>query len=240
MILFPPWRPFLSSALLSKPSLTSDRAIESRVRIASSLRVSNLFFARVEIPSVRGVSSYRVERNPVCQERKCKSGLGVREGRAKPLRAPGRNQELRWNGGMKSIDARESLCMCLPFICVLDRVRASVRRCKCNSRRGLVVSSPGDISPLLRTKRFLSLSLPFFLFFSLSLSSSSPSVLQSGKTRRIFEPWGPTLPGLRSGVVYFFCPFSLFIYVPLLEAGFRRSRTNVASVLVFTRIIHNA
>jgi len=109
MILFPPWRPFLSSALLSKPSLTSDRAIESRVRIASSLRVSNLFFARVEIPSVRGVSSYRVERNPVRQERKCKSGLGVREGRAKPLRAPGRNQELRWNGGMKSIDARESV-----------------------------------------------------------------------------------------------------------------------------------
>lgn len=212
-----------------------------QTRIASSLRVSNLFFARVEIPSVRGVSSYRVERNPVRQERKCKSGLGVREGRAKPLRAPGRNQELRWNGGMKSIDARESLCMCLPFICVLDRVRASVRRCKCNSRRGLVVSSPGDISPLLRTKRSLSLFLFFFLFFPLSLSSSSPPVLQSGKTRRIFEPWGPTLPGLRSGVVYFFfCPFCLFIYVPLLEAGFRRSRTNVASVLVFTRIIHNA
>lgn len=219
MILFSPWRPFLSSALLSKPSLTSDRAIESRVRIASSLRVSNLFFARVEIPSVRGVSSYRVERNPVCQERKCKSGLGVREGRAKPLRAPGRNQELRWNGGMKSIDARESLCMCLPFICVLDRVRASVRRCKCNSRRGLVVSSPGDISPLLRTKRFLSLSLPFFLFFfSLSLFFI-PVCTSERENSTYFRALGADTAGspLRSRL--FFLPFFPFYIRP--SAGSR-------------------
>lgn len=58
-------------------------------------------------------------------------------------------------------------CMRLPFIRALDRVRAPVRRCKCNSRRGLVVSSPGDISPLLRTK--LSLSLLLSPFPSLSL-----------------------------------------------------------------------
>lgn len=37
----------------------------------------------------------------------------------------------------------------------------SVRRCKCNSRRGLVVSSPGDISPLLRAN------LPFHPLFPL-------------------------------------------------------------------------
>lgn len=75
---------------------------------------------------------------------------------------------------------------------------------------------------------------------SLSLSSSSPPVLQSEQTRRIFEPWGLTLPGLCAleSSIFFFTLF-VFLYVPLLGAGFRRSRTNVVSVLVFTRIIHN-
>lgn len=94
-------------SILSSALLRSGLCDRVQIRVASSLRVPNLFFARVEIPPVQGVSSYRVERDLVRQERKCKSGLGVRKGRVKPLRAPGRNQELRWNEGMKSIDARE-------------------------------------------------------------------------------------------------------------------------------------
>jgi hypothetical protein len=88
MILFSPWRPpFFSSRPLRRfrprpppPRLPAARRAGLRdlvrIRLASSLRVSNLFFARVEIPPVRGVSSYRVERDLVRQERKCKSGLG--------------------------------------------------------------------------------------------------------------------------------------------------------------------
>lgn len=103
-------------------------------------------------------------------------GLG-KHGKA-PSRVPGWNRGIGgWRrvvarrnyggtGGMKSIDARRERVCVLPFIRALDRVRASVRRCKCNSRRGLVVSSPGDISPLLRTKLSLSLSFPLSLLHS--------------------------------------------------------------------------
>lgn len=84
-----------------------------------------------------------------------------------------------------------------------------------------------------------SLPFPLSLSRSLPLSSSPPLVLQSEQTRRIFEPWGPTLPGLCALESSIFFTLFVFLYVPLLGAGFRRSRTNVVSVLVFTRIIHN-
>lgn len=51
------------------------------------------------------------------------------------------------------------------FVCSIVRScvwRRTVRRCKCNSRRGLVVSSPRDISPLLSVK--LSLFQPCLVF----------------------------------------------------------------------------
>lgn len=72
---------------------------------SSPFRVSNLFFARVEIPpdSKRFLLSSGTGRL-VRQERKCKSGLGVREGRGEaPSHASPsprrRNQELL--GGMR-------------------------------------------------------------------------------------------------------------------------------------------
>lgn len=153
--------------------------------------------------------------------------------RERMMRERERNQEPRWNGGMKSIDAPRAARVCVCLLYALSTVceRRSVRRCKCNSRRGLVVSSPGDISPLLRTK--LSLSPPFPSlslvpshspsppYLSFSFSSSFPPVLQSGQTRRIFEPWRPTLPGLRSGVVYFFFLFRSFCLFIRPSAGSR-------------------
>lgn len=137
-------------------------------------------------------------------------------------------------------------CMRLPFIRALDRVRAPVRRCKCNSRRGLVVSSPGDISPLLRTKLSLSPSLSLSFSFScslaLSFSSSFPPVLQRAGKLDVFSSPGGRRCRVSAPESSIFFPFVLFafLYVPLLGAGFRRGRSNVASVLVFTRIIHNA
>lgn len=123
------------------------------------------------------------------------------------------------------VRGREGRCRSVTRICVCVCVsvrscvwRGTVRRCKCNSRRGLVVSSPRDISPLLSVK--LSLFQPCLVF-----------VPPWSEDRRIFEPRGPAFPSplrfrllVRSFFSFLsFCslPFSLsllslsfYIYIP--------------------------
>lgn len=67
------------------------------------------------------------------------------------------------------VRGRKGRCRSVTWVpvCVCSIVRScvwrrTVRRCKCNSRRGLVVSSPRDISPLLSVK--LSLFQPCLVF----------------------------------------------------------------------------
>lgn len=121
------------------------------------------------------------------------------------------------------VKEREGRCRSVTRMCVCVSVRScvwrgTVRRCKCNSRRGLVVSSPRDISPLLSVK--LSLFQPCLVF-----------VPPWSEDRRIFEPRGPAFPSplrfrllVRSFFSFLsFCslPFSLsllslsfYIYIP--------------------------
>lgn len=97
-----------------------------------------------------------------------------------------------------------NVCVCVSVrSCVW---RGTVRRCKCNSRRGLVVSSPRDISPLLSVK--LSLFQPCLVF-----------VPPWSEDRHIFEPRGPAFPSplrFRLLVRFFFFPFPFCLFAPCL------------------------
>jgi len=136
----------------------------------------------------------------VLQERKCKSGLGVSEERIKSLRAPGRSQQLRWNEGMKSIDARELVYASAFYMC--PQPCASVGPSMQMQLSSGVVSSPGDISPLLCTKLFLSppsLSLFFIVACAPERANST-----------YFRALEPTLPVSALWNHLFFLFFSSF------------------------------
>lgn len=149
--LFSAAQPFFSSANSpvdpsSCPILSPSRADCSRSRLRTwsrvSLRVSNLAFARVEIPPDRFEAFpliVRVERDSA---RARKENVNQASGLGKDGKAPShpwegererkggkgeRNQEQRAERG-DEVDRRPECCACmrLPFIRALDRVRAPV------------------------------------------------------------------------------------------------------------------
>jgi len=193
----------LSSDLFSV--LDCDRV---QIRVADSAANSESLFRKGW--NTAGSRRFLLSRNPVerdlvRQERKCKSGLGVREGRVKPLRAPGKNQELRWNEGMKSIDARELVYASAFYMC--PRPCASVgpsMQMQLSSGVGCFVARWYIASLAHKT-----LSLPSF---PTAPPPSFPVCASERANSTYFRALGTNAAGsLRSGVVYFFYSFRLFI-----------------------------
>ena len=107
--------------------------------------------------------------------------------------------------GLSHVLVRASLSRLGDGVCGERRVR----RCKCNSRRGLVVSSPGDISPLLCVKLSLS-----WLVSHLRLASQKrveADVFSSPRGRRCRPLF---LSTLRTRLFFFPPLFPRFLFPP--------------------------
>lgn len=147
---------------------------------------------------------------------------------------------------MKSIDAPRAARVCVCLLYVLSTV-CERRSVDANAtlvggwlfRRPVIYRLSCAQNSLSSS---LSLSFSFSCSLALSFSSSFPPVLQRAGKLDVFSSPGGRRCRVSAPESSIFFPFVLFafLYVPLLGAGFRRGRSNVASVLVFTRIIHNA